>query len=217
MNLTTWLKTAVLLTVVLMVASFATITATAAEKPGQPGSAEPAVGSVPHLRALKSARTTLRQVWELTPLSVIKTVIVKEKGKGYGLYEARSGNEYTPGEPIYIYMEPVGYTVKKRGSKYAVSISADMAVLDEKGNILAGKKRFADWSFESHNFSTEMYMNVTYTLDGLRPGKYVLETTLHDEPAGSVTMVRTPIVIKSSKKKKSKAATDAENAASGEQ
>jgi hypothetical protein len=131
--------------------------------------------------AYSSLRAVLQDFWGVSPLLLQNVRYVKTENNTFGIYEPREAEEFAPGEAIYLYMEPVGYTSKKNESgKYDIGFSADMSIENEKGEVLGGQKDFAKMAFSSWNFGTEMCLTFTYNVSGLEKGRYKIVTTVHD-------------------------------------
>ncbi|KUK13394.1 MAG: hypothetical protein H5T91_08205 [Synergistetes bacterium] len=130
--------------------------------------------------ALIKSRELYLAIWNKSPLFYSKAVLVENEPEGVGLYVERKNNKFTEGDPIYIYVEPMGYTVVKKGDNYSFGLAADFAILDSEGNHLYEKKNFGTWSMESKNFNTEFFLFLRYSFTGIRPGKYRIITTLRD-------------------------------------
>lgn len=148
------------------------------------------------LEAIRTTRLAMLDIWSNTPLSVAQSVLVKEKATGYGMYAQRPDNVYKAGDPILLYVEPVGYTIKREGDVYAFGMSADFEVTSEDGKILGGQRGFGRWSFKSRRPNFELFINLTYTLTGVKPGEYTIETKLKDAQGPDIATVRTKVVIK---------------------
>jgi hypothetical protein len=138
----------------------------------------PAAGDA--AEALTAAREAMHAAWLGTPLRVAKAVLVATSDNKYGIYEPRGSHRYAPGEPIMIYVEPVGYGYRKEGELWHFGLAADLFVLDKAGNILAGKEGALRTELTSHNPVKELVLDVTYTLNNAPAGVYVLRTILRD-------------------------------------
>jgi hypothetical protein len=141
-----------------------------------------------YLQAVLSLRSSLELFWAKSPLIVQNSHFVKGGDNSYGIYDPKEGADFTDGEPIYLYVEPVGYTLRKNeGSFYEFAFKADFQVVDEAGKVLGGQNDFADLSFRSWNFNTEVALTFTYTLSGLEKGKYRIVTTVRDAYSDKTT------------------------------
>lgn len=147
-------------------------------------------------KALESINNVVPLLWEHIPFSAAKSLLVKRPAPLYGGYEPRENNEFSPDEPILVYVEPVGYKVKREGEFNVIRLAADFSVVDESGNILGGKKEFVNWTLKSRSFMTQFMINLTYNLTKIKSGQYVVYTTLKDKNGDSTVTIRTPIVIR---------------------
>jgi hypothetical protein len=134
--------------------------------------------------ALLSLQSAIRSYWTVTPLLIQNLRFVKSDGNTYGIYEPRESDEFSAGEPIYLYFEPFGYTLKKNlEGRYEFGFKVDFSLESVSGEALGGQKDFASPAFSSWNFNTEVALTFTYTFSGLDKGKYKVVTTVRD--AGS--------------------------------
>ncbi|MCS7233242.1 MAG: hypothetical protein N3C62_03620 [Synergistetes bacterium] len=130
--------------------------------------------------ALLKARELYLSIWNKSPLFYSKAILVENEPEGVGMYIEKKDNKFAEGDPIYIYVEPMGYTVNKKGETYSFGLIADFAILDNEGNHLYEKKNFGTWSMESKDFNTEFFLFLRYSFTGIKPGKYRIITTLRD-------------------------------------
>jgi hypothetical protein len=147
------------------------------------------------LLAIDVLSKTIQQVWNSVPLDVKKAVLVNEKAKAYGEYDARPDNVYKSGEIIRLYIEPVGLTRKKEGDHYVVAGAFDYTVAREDGTILIGKENFGRLDAKTKNFGTHDYVDFDYNFTGLKPGSYVIKTVIRDLTGSKITSVTTPVRI----------------------
>lgn len=130
--------------------------------------------------ALLKAKDLYLNIWNKSPLFYSRAILVENEPEGVGMYVEKRDNKFAEGDPIYIYVEPMGYTVTKKGENYSFGLAADFAILDNEGNHLYEKKNFGTWSMESKNFNTEFFLFLRYSFTGIKPGKYRIITTLRD-------------------------------------
>ncbi len=150
--------------------------------------------------ALIKARELYLNLWNKSPLFLKKALLIEDEPQGVGIYTERKDNKFAEGDPIYIYVEPAGYTVLKKGDVYTFGLIADFAILDQDGNHLYEKKNFGRWSMKSKDFNTEFFLFLRYSFTGIKPGKYKIITTLKDmnNPSKKVAVITLIEIVKSS-------------------
>lgn len=149
-------------------------------------------------KTLGGLREAIRAAWEKLPFSAINVHLVAAQPGGYGRYLPRVDNVYRLGEPMILYMEPVGFKVRldqKRGI-YTRMMAADFNLVDAWGRVISGRRDFGRFGGESRHFPDQMPLTFTYNLSGLPPGEYRVETILRDILGKKSTTVAIPVVIK---------------------
>jgi len=147
--------------------------------------------------ALAALRSTFETFWEKTPLLLNNVKFVMSESASYGIYTPKATEEFAPGEVIYLYLEPVGQTLKKneRG-QYDFGFTADFTLEDETGKVLGGQKDFVNPSFTSWNFNTEIALTFNFTFTGLQAGKYKIVLLVKDvQSAKSAAAVKVFAIV----------------------
>lgn len=147
--------------------------------------------------ALSAAGDLFGQIWDKTPsLGFTQATLVAENATGYGVYNPRPTNVFKKGEPILIYCEPYGFGYGAPGAGlYSVNLFVDLQVLDASGNQLANAPDATEYNMTSRHQNREVQANITYTLDGIQPGRYTLVTTLRDKNSSKSGSFQTAIEI----------------------
>ena len=147
--------------------------------------------------ALGAARDLFGLVWDQsTTLGFTQSLLVAENATGYGVYNPRENNVFKKGQPILIYCEPYGFGYGSPGQGiYAVGFIVDLQVLDASGNQLANAPAATEYNMTSRHQNREVQANITYTLDGIPPGRYTLVTTLRDKNSTKSGSFQTAIEI----------------------
>ncbi len=146
--------------------------------------------------AIESLKGAIREIWPKAGMGVVLSQLVVEPAKGYGMYIPKENNVYNAQEPIYLYVEPVGYNVLKDGDDYEFAIRADFSLKTKDGIELAQQKEFEKWIVKSRRFISDFSINLEYNITGLRMGSYVLETILSDMNGNSKISVIKEIRIR---------------------
>lgn len=148
-------------------------------------------------KALIQADQATQNIWQKTPLYIRKSLFTSGKASAYGMYKQRPDNVFSAKKAVILaYLEPIGFRIfKTPDGMYKCGFRADLAILDQKGNILVGKENFMKVDFLSHVFNREIFLNVTINIGGIPPGEYSLALRIHDT-ADQQTVVRMPVVFK---------------------
>ncbi|MBJ7450088.1 MAG: hypothetical protein JHC93_07015 [Parachlamydiales bacterium] len=131
--------------------------------------------------ALESVDQAKLMLFQAAPLALENFQLVKEPSTAYGVYQTRESNVFKTGDTIYIYCEPIGYTIKEEGENYNFKLTTDFSISDDKNNVLARQEDFANFGLDSHEPNTELMLNINYKFTGAEPGTYFLQTTVRDQ------------------------------------
>jgi hypothetical protein len=146
--------------------------------------------------AMSTLQALMLKVWSASPMFVAKAVLVEKKASGFGMYQPRVNNVFKKKEPILIYVEPVGYTINRKGDIFSFGLETDFSLLDMNGKVLGGQRNFGKWAWNSHSPNMEIFMNLDFTLTGLSPGKYAIECVVRDKNSDKRAAVRKIIEIR---------------------
>ena len=151
-----------------------------------------AMGKNDHAGAFAALRSMFEAFWEKSPLLLNNIKFVMSESASYGIYTPKATDEFSPDEVIYLYLEPIGQTLKKNEQgRYDFGFTADFALEDETGKVLGGQKGFVNPNFTSWNFNTEIALTFNFTFSGLQAGKYKIVLSVKD-----VNSVKTATVNK---------------------
>ncbi|WP_422376980.1 hypothetical protein [Roseibium sp.] len=160
------------------------------------GDAETALAAGKGVEAIQLMREALSDVWKEAPLAIPTSTYVVAPADGYGIYTARDDNSFAEGEPLLIYLEPVGFDWKQQDGLYNSLLTVDFDLTSPDGKVLAGQKGFGRFDFKSHVPNTEYMANLTLNVSGAPAGDYVLVLTVNDEHGGGSAKVELPFSIK---------------------
>lgn len=146
---------------------------------------------------LGSLRQAIAQAWKKLPFTAIEVHLVAAPPTGFGQFLPRVDNVYRPSEPLILYMEPVGFKVRYNDEKqtYYFQLSADFNLVDAWGRVVSGRRDFGRFGGDSRHFPDRFPLTFTYSLSGLPPGDYRVETVLRDMLGKGSHSVTTPIRI----------------------
>jgi len=153
------------------------------------------LGAKRYQAALDKTEVLMRQIWDRVPLHLRVALFTKDDPQGFGIYTPRASNVFPRnGKPIYIYLEPVGYKIRKQaGGTYDFGLSMDLALTDTKGTILWGKQNFLKKSVVSHHANREFFLTVTLTLTNVPVGDYFVLLRVKDKNSSQYTEARLPL------------------------
>lgn len=138
--------------------------------------------------AVDAAAALFGTVWDGTKdIGIHQTVLVTEPAAGIGIFNPRADEKFKIGEPILIYAEPFGFGYGSGGDGiYTIGFTVDLKVSTEAGEVLGERPAVTNLDLTSRYQIREFPANLTYTLNGIAPGRYILETTLHDKNSAKV-------------------------------
>jgi hypothetical protein len=120
--------------------------------------------------------------------------------QGFGVYHEHKSNLFKPGEPITLYVEPVGFThvpvTISNARLYLINLTASIVLSDKQGNVLFGKENVPLLNVVSHNKNTEISVRLSVTQSSPFPaGNYVIAYTVNDVPSGKSFKIVKDIAI----------------------
>lgn len=147
--------------------------------------------------ALGGLRTAIAAAWTKLPFTTLQARLTKSPPSGFGRYAPRDNNVFHPREPMFLYVEPVGFKVRYDGEAqtYFYDLSADFNLVDAWGRVISGRRDFSRFSGTSRHFPDQIMLSFTYNLGGLPPGSYRLETVLKDKLGKTSHTVVTNVVV----------------------
>jgi hypothetical protein len=144
---------------------------------------------------LDEARAAYFAAWSAAPLSIGRMDFVNEPASAYGMVQKRSSSIFASDEPIYIYVEPLGYGWKPDGDANAFGLDIGLRVLSSQGAELFSDEDFIKLVARSKSQPTEFYGNITLNLTGIERGAYTLEFRLRDVASDEATTATMPFKV----------------------
>ena len=173
----------------------------------------------------KAIRDQYLQSWENFGFqSIFDTYVVGGTNRGYGVYEEHvsnlssvsnassvpsvsnmsnvsSANTFAPGETMYLYVEPVGFTHspssnESANTRYTIDISADIIISAPNGTELASIIDLPVIKVTSHQKNTELSLLLTLTqIKPFQIGDYNIKYVVKDKPSGRTFDITKEITI----------------------
>lgn len=97
---------------------------------------------------------------------------------------------YRDGQPVYVYLEPIGYGFDETEDFARFGFTVDLVVLSEGGSVIGGQRDFGRFDFQSRVANIETFLFLEITPTGLPAGAYALEIEVHDQVDGDSALVR---------------------------
>ena len=168
---------------IALAASLLTLPAQGGEIADKATEAESLLSAGDDLGAITAAREAFGKAWEATTgLAIGETALISEPASGDGIYNPRPDDKFKIGEPILIYAEPMGFGYGNPGEGlYSIGFFVDLKVMTEGGEVLGDLQNLTELDLTSRYPNREFQANLTYNLEGVPPGRYVLQTTLRDK------------------------------------
>lgn len=148
-----------------------------------------------NLEAFDAMRKGALQVWTSGPLLFRKAIFVTKAPAGFGIYDPRPDSVFKPGEKLFIYVEPVGFTWKEKNGLNHAQIVADLVLKDEEGTVLGEQKGFGTFTFDSREENMEVMTALTIDFTEAPPGKYTAELKFTDTEGDKSATFELPFEI----------------------
>lgn len=135
------------------------------------------------------------ELWDKRPLGIRSAFFVAEPAGSYGIYQRRASDRFTPDEPVYVYVQPVGYGYGRTGDRYRIALSADFELRTPSGQVLVEESDFSKMTLESHERNREFQTSFIFTFEGLDAGSYILVIRLRDDNGGGRAETSLPFTV----------------------
>jgi len=154
----------------------------------------------PDSQFIKAREQYLRS-WEQSNFSSeFATFVIPNSVNGYGIYDEHRSNIFKPGEPIVLYVEPIGFTHKKLtddsgNALYNVKLIPSVIISSKIDNKSASID-FPQFAFTSHRKNTEAELTITVTQNTPIPeGEYKILYTIKDAQSNKSFDIIKKVVI----------------------
>jgi hypothetical protein len=145
--------------------------------------------------AVEALREAMLAVWSAAPFGLTQVLATTESANGFRAYTPREPGPYTPGEPLHLYIEPIGLTYVFEDGAYDMGMKADFLLMDTKGTVLGGQRDFADVPFRVHAPSTDVFLTISLGTQGLPPDDYILQVTVRDALGDGAETAEFPFTV----------------------
>ncbi len=130
--------------------------------------------------------------WSVSPLKIKNLVYVNRTPNFYGDVSLREDTQYSPGEVLYLYLEPNYYTIDEQDNTYSTHVTVDVKLILEDGTIAAHNPKIIDYGIEGTQPILGFYMDLSFELgSGIPPGEHTVEIVMTDQLSGEKTTAQT--------------------------
>lgn len=148
------------------------------------------------LEAYNTMRKAVLKIWDSGPLLFREALFVKGAPTGYGIYDPRPDHVFKPGEKLFIYVEPVGFTWKLKNGLNRAELVSDLVLKDSEGTVLGEQEAFGTFTFDSRDENMEVMTALTIDFTEAPAGKYVAELKFTDKLGKKSASFELPFEIK---------------------
>lgn len=149
-----------------------------------------------NLEAYDTMRKAALQVWTSGPLLFRKAIFVTKAPEGFGIYDPRPEGAFKPGEKLFIYVEPVGFTWQEKDGLNHAQLVADLVLKDDEGTVLGEQEGFGTFTFDSRDENMEVMTALTIDFTEAPAGKYAAELKFTDKLGDKSATFELPFEIK---------------------
>ncbi len=141
---------------------------------------------------------SLATAWDASDLVFTAATFTETQASGYGQYTPLASAEFSDGQPLNVYAEPVGYSFNKTDEGLSYKVTASYRLLNTTGQVLAAGEDIASFSGVARSPKRELPASLTFQFGGLPAGEYTLETTFTDGVGGKSGTFSLPFNIRAS-------------------
>lgn len=150
-------------------------------------------------QALTEAFDAMDTAWKNADLTVTHAAFTDGPASGYGNYSALADSTYAPDQPIYIYLEPAGFSYREEtsedGTAFSYKLNIGYRLLNNDGLQLTGSDSISVLEDSSRNKMREVWSALRFEFSSLPAGRYILETILMDDISSKGSIVAMPFTI----------------------
>lgn len=128
-------------------------------------------------KAMDLLSEAIMQIRNNIPLKIEKLFMCSEI-RGYRDYDAKNKFVKRKKEPLLLYIEPVGFGVRKKGSEYGIWISEDAHIINEMGDVIFQKNNWVE--YKKTFVSPVIPFYITNRITDIPLGRYTYVFTIRD-------------------------------------
>ena len=132
---------------------------------------------------------------ETAPFGVGNVMFTTTDTDGYSAYQKRPSNVFAPDEKMFTYAEFTGLTYRPDGDGFKSAIKITASVRATNGTMLLSDASVGTITNNKHAKIREVYAGLSFRVNGIAPGDYVLIYKLQDVEGGGTATTEQPFTI----------------------
>jgi len=146
--------------------------------------------------ALAALDETAAVLWEQAPLTFRRALWVDGKPGGFGVFNPRANAVFDAATPMLAYAEPVGFGWQRDGETWRTDLAVGIVIKERSGREIGRQDNFGRLQIASRLKNRAFMTDFTYTLRGLPPGSYQIETRIRDAVSGKSGSFTLPFTVR---------------------
>jgi len=123
--------------------------------------------------------------WAEAPLA-FRRVLLAENVSGFGRFERRENTNFSAGDRLTVYLEPIGYGWTAIGDDFRVRFVVDIEIASIENGVIAVEADFAIVEYLGKTRSRDFQATIAMTIPQLPAGGYELRLTFRDAATGKI-------------------------------
>ncbi len=119
------------------------------------------------------------------PFGVGNVMFTATDTDGFSAYQKRPSSVFTPDEKMFTYVEFTGLTYRPDGDGFKSAIKITASVRASNGTMLLSDANVGTITNNKHAKVREVYAGLSFRVNGIAPGEYVLIYKLQDVEGGA--------------------------------
>ena len=129
------------------------------------------------------------------PFGVSNVMFTSTDTDGFSAYQKRPSSVFAPDEKMFTYVEFTGLTYRPEGDGFMSSIKITASVRATNGTMLLSDAKVGTITNNKHTKVKEVYAGLSFRVNGIAPGDYMLIYKLQDVEGGATATTEQPFTI----------------------
>lgn len=154
--------------------------------------AEALQGEGKTIEALDALEQALDAIWTQSPLAFRTVRLVEAAGPNP---VDRANAAFNPGEPLVVYLEPVGYGYRAAGDQNGIDLGIGLAIENATGQVLSEAPDLFSFTREVAGKRRDIGLTVAFKVPALYPADYKAIFTVRDRNSDKSGTLEMPFTI----------------------